>query len=80
MTEHTHGPLISFDGGYCVGTRGGCVEERVFFGLVQGFEVELGYFSRDELETVRGPYGLRIERDIYWRERTLGELKQEVHG
>ena len=29
-------------------------KQRIFFGLVSGFEVELGYFSLDELEGVRG--------------------------
>lgn len=41
--------------------------ERIFFGLVDGFEKELGYFSLDELETVTGPLGLHIERDMYWK-------------
>lgn len=34
---------------------------------------ELGYVSLNELAEVRGPAGLRIERDLYWRPRTLGE-------
>ena len=38
--------------------------ERRFFGLVVGFESELGYFSLDELEAFRGPLGLGIERDL----------------
>jgi hypothetical protein len=37
-----------------------------FFGLVNGFEKELGYFSLSELESARGPFGLPIERDRYW--------------
>jgi hypothetical protein len=40
--------------------------EDLFFGLVQGFEEEWGYFSLKELETVRGPLGLPIERDLYF--------------
>ena len=48
----------------------------VFFGLVSGFDVELGYFSLSELESVRGPLGLPIERDLYFVPRTLGELMQ----
>lgn len=50
-------------------------DSREFFGLVQGFEVELGYFSLEELETVTGPLGLHVERDLYWKERTVGEVK-----
>lgn len=35
-----------------------------FFGYVEGFEKEYGYFCLSELESVNGPLGLRIERDI----------------
>jgi len=52
--------------------------ERVFFGLVQGMETELGYFSLDEFATVRGPFGLKIERDLHWTERTLAEVKSKI--
>jgi hypothetical protein len=34
-----------------------------FFGFVQGFETEWGYFLLSELESARGPLGLPIERD-----------------
>src|SRR5947207_2515957 len=40
---------------------------RLFFGLVIGFEAELGYFSLDELEEARGGLGLPIERDLNFR-------------
>lgn len=46
-----------------------------FFGFVAGQESELGYFSLSELESVRGPYGLKIERDRYFSPTTLSELK-----
>ncbi len=36
-----------------------------FFGLVDGFELEWGSFSLSELKSVRGPFGLGIERDRY---------------
>jgi hypothetical protein len=35
---------------------------------------ELGYFSIDELEELVGPFGLKIERDLYWKECTLQEV------
>lgn len=38
----------------------------LFFGLVDGFERELGYFTLSELESVRGPAGLKIERDMFF--------------
>ncbi len=49
-------------------------ESRLFFGLVDGFERELGYFSLDELEQLRGPLGLPVERDLYWKPTPLSEL------
>jgi len=47
----------------------------IFFGLVIGFEAEFGYFSLSELESVRGPLGLPIERDQHFRPRALVELR-----
>jgi hypothetical protein len=49
--------------------------ERVCFGLVEGFEKELGYFSLDELESIKGPLGLAIERDIYFEPTKIKELR-----
>ena len=49
-------------------------EERRFFGLVQGFEEELGYFSLDELEAAKGPMGLKIERDRWFQPKPLKEV------
>ena len=46
-----------------------------FFGLVKGFENELGYFSLNELASVRGRFGLGIERDMYFGRKTLGECR-----
>lgn len=51
--------------------------EDCFFGLVVGFEAELGYFSLAELEGARGPWGLKIERDRWFKPTTLGKLKAE---
>ena len=50
----------------------------IFFGLVEGHERELGYFSLSELEKVRGPLGLKIERDLYWHPKTLEEIAPEL--
>ena len=47
--------------------------DRMFFGMVHGFEKELGSFSLDELEQTK-VHGLGIERDMYFRERRLSEL------
>ena len=51
-------------------------EERMFFGLCDlGHGTpELGFVSLDELLEIKLPYGLKIERDMYWKpERTLLE-------
>lgn len=52
--------------------------EDTFFGLVHGFEKELGYFSLAELQSVRGPLGLPIERDLYWKPTTLEKIAAEL--
>ena len=46
------------------------------FGLVEGFETELGYFELTELAevTVFGSVPA-IERDLYWKPTTLGEIR-----
>jgi len=49
-----------------------------FFGLVQGQCKQLGYVSLKELEEVRGPMGLPIERDLYWQPKTLEEIAPEM--
>lgn len=40
-------------------------ETGTFFGIVKGFETELGYFSLAEMEQVRSG-GLGMERDLYF--------------
>ena len=52
--------------------------DDTFFGLVDGYETELGYFSLSELESVRGPFGLPIERDLRFVPQTLKEIN-EMH-
>jgi hypothetical protein len=52
------------------------VEDVRFFGLVGGFEEELGYFSLNELHAMRGPLGLGIERDKSFRPRKLREVRR----
>jgi hypothetical protein len=52
--------------------------DDLFFGLVSGFAVELGYFSLHALERRVGPLGLPIERDQHFEPKTLRELG-ELH-
>lgn len=50
-------------------------EEQLFFGVIVGQERELGYFSLEELEGIKGPAGLKIERDLHWKPRPLRECR-----
>jgi hypothetical protein len=49
-----------------------------FFGLVDGFEQELGYFSLKELEDIRGPLGLLVERDRYFEPKPLSAIREGI--
>ncbi|MCT7602147.1 DUF2958 domain-containing protein [Aliarcobacter butzleri] len=37
---------------------------------------ELGYFSLHELKTVRGKFGLPIERDLWFKTTKLSDIKR----
>ena len=39
-------------------------DDFLFFGFVVGLESEFGYFVLSELESVRTPLGLSVERDL----------------
>lgn len=45
------------------------------YGYVVGLESELGYFSLEELESLHGPLGLKIERDLNFKPTLFSELK-----
>lgn len=49
--------------------------EDICFGLVIGFVAEFGYFSLSELEQIRGPSGLPVERDLAFEPKALDELR-----
>ena len=51
--------------------------DDIFFGLVSGFELEFGYFSLSELQSVKGPLGLPIERDLHFKPKSLRELRDQ---
>lgn len=50
--------------------------DYVFFGLVNGFVKEWGYFTLRELETVKRHGFPGIERDLYFRPVTVGECRE----
>ena len=53
-------------------------ETGTCFGLVEGFETELGYFHLSELaeSTVLGNVPA-VERDLYWEPKTIGEIRRQ---
>ena len=53
-------------------------ETGTCFGLVQGFEEELGYFDLTELSEVTVFGGVpAVERDLYWQPKTIGEIRRQ---
>lgn len=53
--------------------------DYMFFGYVEGLDSELGYFTLSQLQNVRGRFGLRVERDMYFNngKTTLAQVKRE---
>lgn len=45
-----------------------------FFGLVELFEREFGYFTLSELQSIKTPYNLGIERDKGYKGKIVGGL------
>jgi hypothetical protein len=50
----------------------------IFFGLVDGYDQELGYFSLSELQQNRGKLRFPIERDTGFTPCRLSELKAKL--
>jgi len=46
----------------------------LLFAWTIGLEKEFGYVSLRELESLRGPLGLPVERDIFFKPRLLREV------
>lgn len=52
--------------------------EDIFYGYVEGFEKEFGYFSLKELSEVTVFGGVpAVERDKYWTPKPLSEIIKE---
>ena len=49
------------------------------WGIVQGFEVEMGSISLSELESVRGALGIGIERDLHFTPIPANELWEKLN-
>lgn len=52
-------------------------EEDLCFGLVDGFEIELGYFSLQELQEIN-IRSLSVEVDKFWSPTPLSEVKKRI--
>lgn len=50
--------------------------DYMFFGYVEGIEGEYGYFTLSQLQGIRGRFGLRVERDMYFNvgKTTMAEV------
>ncbi len=56
-------------------------ETGLRFGLVEGFETDLGYFDLTELAEATVFGGVpAVERDLYWEPQTLGEIRRQASG
>lgn len=51
--------------------------DYLFFGFVVGHDAELGYFSLNELMSVRGPAGLKVERDMWFTPTPLDKIRSQ---
>ncbi len=55
------------------------LQNRICFGFVDLLEQEWGYFSLEELETIKcPPFNLPIERDLYCGEKRISEHCPEL--
>jgi hypothetical protein len=50
------------------------------WGIVKGFEIEIGSFSLSELESVKGKFGLGIERDLYFHPMPAKEVWDKLNN
>ncbi len=45
-----------------------------------GLPKEWGYFPLREIAFVRGPFGLKLERDLWWRPKLASQVLLEERG
>lgn len=45
-----------------------------FFGIVDGLEKEYGYFTLSQLQSLKGRWGLGVERDMYFKPTEVRNL------
>ncbi len=53
------------------------IDEDIAFGyVVSPFESELGYFSINEIQTIKNNLGIGVERDLYFKPCKLSTIKK----
>lgn len=51
------------------------------FGLVKGFETEMGYFALTHLESVmKDGIFVAVERDLYFQPKKLSEIQEKIYA
>lgn len=53
--------------------------DYIMFGYVIGLEREWGYVSLTELQSINGPFGLKIERDIHFSPKPKSQVS-DIHS
>lgn len=49
-------------------------DDFLMFGYVKGMADEWGYFSLNELSSIKGPWDLKIERDIHFHQKPASQI------
>jgi hypothetical protein len=72
-----HAKLFTPDAGWTWFITEGSEEENgdwLLFGYVIGLEEEWGYSLLSEIASVRGPFGLAVERDLWFQPGPIDEV------
>ena len=49
----------------------------ICYGYVKGLENEMGYFSLNELRSIKGSLGLTVERDLLFEPTVLSKIRKK---
>lgn len=53
------------------------IDNNIYFGyVISPFESELGYFSLNEIKSIKGSLGLSVERDISFKPTALAIIRK----
>ena len=52
------------------------IDNNICFGyVISPFGAELGYFSLEEIKTIKGTLGIVVDRDLYFKPTRLSKIK-----